>query len=185
MYANTLGYIYYYGRCNGGVPEYDKAFYYFGIAAANGLYEGMYKLADMFRHGYGCRESRHTARNLYGMVYEDSLKHFLQGRHANFASYEFYYDDEIVAWVRSGHYRFFGKPAKEPYGPEYQIVSVRFNASGRIYDYICDFDVNTGDVVIVEGYNGETEVTVVKVVKKWESELSLPAERYKRIVRKV
>lgn len=85
MYANTLGYIYYYGRCNGGVPEYDKAFYYFGIAAANGLYEGMYKLADMFRHGYGCRESRHTARNLYGMVYEDSLKHFLQGRHASFA----------------------------------------------------------------------------------------------------
>ena len=27
--ANTLGYIYYYGRCNGGVPEYDKAFRYF------------------------------------------------------------------------------------------------------------------------------------------------------------
>lgn len=25
-YANTLGYIYYYGRCNGGEPEYEKAF---------------------------------------------------------------------------------------------------------------------------------------------------------------
>ena len=25
--ANTLGYIYYYGRCNNGTPEYDKAFY--------------------------------------------------------------------------------------------------------------------------------------------------------------
>ena len=52
QYANTLGYIYYYGRCSGGVPEYDKAFHYFGIAAANGLYEGMYKLADMYAHGY-------------------------------------------------------------------------------------------------------------------------------------
>ena len=61
QYANTLGYIYYYGRCNGGVPEYDKAFYYFGIAAANGLYEGMYKLADMLWHGYGCRKSQKTS----------------------------------------------------------------------------------------------------------------------------
>ena len=85
QYANTLGYIYYYGRCNGGVPEYDKAFHYFGIAAANGLYEGVYKLADMFCHGYGCRESRRTARSLYGMVYDDSIKHFLKGEHANFA----------------------------------------------------------------------------------------------------
>ena len=85
QYANTLGYIYYYGRCNGGVPEYDKAFHYFGIAAANGLYEGMYKLADMYRHGYGCSKSMRTARNLYGMVYEDSLKHFLKGKNASFA----------------------------------------------------------------------------------------------------
>jgi len=29
--ANTLGYIYYYGRCNNGVPEYDEAFKYFSI----------------------------------------------------------------------------------------------------------------------------------------------------------
>jgi hypothetical protein len=85
QYANTLGYIYYYGRCNGGVPEYDKAFYYFGIAAANGLYEGMYKLADMFWHGYGCKESARTARSLYGMVYEDSFKNFQKGHEANFA----------------------------------------------------------------------------------------------------
>lgn len=32
--ANTLGYIYYYGRCNGGVPEYEKAFKYFSIGHA-------------------------------------------------------------------------------------------------------------------------------------------------------
>jgi hypothetical protein len=67
------------------VPEYDKAFYYFGIAAANGLYEGMYKLADMFRQGYGCKQSPRTARSLYGMVYDDSILSFLRGQHANFA----------------------------------------------------------------------------------------------------
>lgn len=84
-YANTLGYIFYYGRCTGGEPEYDKAFYYFGISAANGLYEGMYKLADMFHHGYGCKQSNHTARRLYQMVYDDAYKNFLNGSHANFA----------------------------------------------------------------------------------------------------
>lgn len=353
QYANTLGYIYYYGRCNGGVPEYEKAFRYFGIAAANGLYEGMYKLADLFRHGYACKESKRTARSLYGMVYDDSLKHFLQGKHTSFADaalrmgnvyakgigeevdlpaayfyytqadyaarlraqesdffgnttvviniqkaleetkeqlpedyfkdhidyelpyifarlasennrctltrimnsgdrceliaertptrsvsdpepilltvpqldfcertlkvsltpdedadiwfrddaqqvrydfckwndiddrYEFYYDDELVAYVGSEGYRFYGRNAEAPFGPEYRIVSVRFGANGRTYDYICDFeDVKPDDIVIVDGYDGETEVTVIKVTTKRESELGLPVERYRKIVRK-
>ena len=41
QYANTLGYIYYYGRCTNGVPEYEKAYEMFVISAANGLHEGM------------------------------------------------------------------------------------------------------------------------------------------------
>lgn len=85
VYANTLGYIYYYGRCSGGVPEYEKAFHYFEISAANGMYEGMYKLADMYRHGYACKQSSRTARALYEMVYAESFKAFLKGEHANFA----------------------------------------------------------------------------------------------------
>ena len=353
QYANTLGYIYYYGRCNEGVPEYDKAFHYFGIAAANGLYEGMYKLADMFRHGYGCKKSKRTARNLYGMVYEDSLKNFLKGKDASFADaalrmgnvfakgidedpdpvtawyyyiqadyaaklraqnsdffgnttvviniqkaldevkeqlpenylqkhmdysapylfeklaeknnrcevsiitnpgghqeliakriatrsvphpddilitipqlsycirtgklsytiddsaeiwmngdmttvrfdyceqnpvenrYEFYYDDQLTAWAKSDFFRFYGDPEKEAYGPEYRIVSVRFESSGRTYDYICeDASIQSGDIVIVNGYSGETEVEVIKVTVKRESELGLPVERYKKIIRK-
>lgn len=353
QYANTLGYIYYYGRCNGGVPEYEKAFHYFGIAAANGLYEGMYKLADMYRHGYACKQSKRTARSLYKMVYDDSIKNFLQGHQASFADaalrmgnvyakgidaavdptaayhyyvqadyaarlraqendffgnttvviniqkaleetreqlpedyikdhmaydipwlfrqlteennrcelrkitnagghteliakriptrsvpgpdsilvtipeltfcarttevsftvddnaqiwfkdnadsvcfdycvwnnvesrYEFYYDDELTAWSNSEKYHFYGTPAEEPSGPEYRLVSVRFGASGRSYDYICeDPSVEVGDTVIVEGYDGETEVEVIKVTTKRESELGLPVERYKRIVRK-
>jgi TPR repeat protein len=85
QYANTLGYIYYYGRCNGGVPEYDKAFYYFGIAAANGIYEGMYKLGDMFWNGYGCKKSPRTAGSLYRMVYGGSFRNFQKGGGAKFA----------------------------------------------------------------------------------------------------
>ncbi len=84
-YANTLGYIYYYGRCTDGVPEYEKAYEMFVISAANGLHEGMYKLADMFRHGYACRKSERTAENLYALVYEDARNQFLHGNEGAFA----------------------------------------------------------------------------------------------------
>jgi hypothetical protein len=353
QYANTLGYIYYYGRCNGGVPEYDKAFYYFSIAAANGMYEGMYKLADMYMQGYGCKKSPRTARRLYEFVYEDTLKRFLEGDDTNFADaalrignvfakgisenenpmmaylyylqaeyaaklraedsdffgnttvlmniqkaidetklelpedyfsdyldfyepiyfeelvedgnrceltysedeegntvltakrlkprrskepkgilitipwiqycerrtdvsftliepselwlkmdaesvrydycefnheeqqYEFYYDEDLVAYVKCGSYRVYAPETPEPYGEEYRIASIRFGESGRTYDYICDFeDVKVGDKVIVEGYDGETEVTVTKITQKRESELEIPIERYKKILRK-
>ena len=130
QYANTLGYIYYYGRCNGFVPEYDKAFYYYGIAAANGLYEGMYKLADMFANGYGCRESKRTACTLYKMVYNDSINHFLKGANSNFAdaalrmghvyaegigeqiniiaAYHYYLQADYAAKIRAREDDFFG-----------------------------------------------------------------------------
>ena len=78
-FANTLGYIYYYGRCNDGVPEYEKAFRMFTVSAANGIYEGAYKLADMYRRGLACKQSQRTARTLYAMVYDDSLKSFAHG----------------------------------------------------------------------------------------------------------
>ena len=354
QYANTLGYIFYYGRCNGGVPEYEKAFHYFGIAAANGLYEGMYKLADMYRHGYGCRQSQKTARNLYGMVYEDSIKYFLRGENASFADaalrmgnvyasgideevnnenafiyylqadyaakiramdsdffgnttvvmgiqkaldeirpklpanyfqeyrdygapvhlmnlaqsnnrctltraaladgaweltgerfatkacpvpeqilvtigplnlcrrtvsfsmtainvselwfsgdadtvrydycyyndvddrFEFYYDDELTARIRCEAFRVYAPAAAPKEGREYRLARVKFSANGRTYDYLCDsLDVQAGDSVIVNGYDGETEVTVVDVYTRYESELGIPIERFKSIVRKI
>lgn len=85
QYANTLGYIYYYGRCNGGVPEYENAFRFFEFAAHNGAHESLYKLGDMYRYGYGCRQSKRTARSLYQLVYDDSLKQFVAGNHSKFA----------------------------------------------------------------------------------------------------
>ena len=84
QYANTLGYIQYYGRCNGGTPQYEDSFRYFSVAAANGLFEGMYKLADHYRHGYACRQSDTTAKTLYEMVYHDSSRQFKEGHVGNF-----------------------------------------------------------------------------------------------------
>ena len=79
QYANTLGYIYYYGRCNKGVPEYEKAFKCFSIGAAGGHPESRYKLADMFMHGYGVTKNERTAANLIRESYEDELEQFCDG----------------------------------------------------------------------------------------------------------
>ncbi len=74
QYANTLGYIYYYGRCTDGEPEYEKAMRMFMVSAANGLHEGIYKLADMFNYGHACKKSPATAAGLYSMVYSSCLE---------------------------------------------------------------------------------------------------------------
>ena len=129
-YANTLGYIYYYGRCNGGEPEYEKAFPQFSYAAANGLFEAIYKLGDMYSHGYGCRKSEETAQNLYHMVYNETKKRFLRGFDASFAdaalrlgkvfeygigtdanpvaAYCLYLEADYAAKIRAEHSDFFG-----------------------------------------------------------------------------
>ena len=44
FYYNSLGYIYYYGRTNGGEPEYDKAYAYFSVGAVHGIFESMYRI---------------------------------------------------------------------------------------------------------------------------------------------
>lgn len=130
QYANTLGYIYYYGRCTEGKPEYEKAFAMYSVAAANGLYEGLYKLADMYLHGYGCKKSPKTARRLYGMVYEDSRGKFIAGEDNSFAdaslrmgnvflkgideeedagtAYSYYLQADYAQRRRSEHNEFFG-----------------------------------------------------------------------------
>ncbi|MBO5076598.1 MAG: sel1 repeat family protein [Clostridia bacterium] len=352
-YANTLGYIYYYGRCNGGVPEYEKAFEMYAIAAANGLHEGLYKLADMFRHGYACKKSERTARSLYGMVYEDCREQFLEGRDGAFADaalrmgivyqkgigvvpdpvwayeyflqadfaakqrakhnnfygdtnvmlgirkaldetraelpanffeeyiktdkprifrqltengyrvsaclkredndktvvslarqprrgnknaapvlltyapidycglvtgvkleahglktsfadgpivlfkydfcewndtekrFDFFYDDNQIGWMACDEYRFYNTNKTKPDGKLLRLVSIAFQPGGRTYDYLCDIpDVEVGDKVVIMGYEGETVVEVKAVYTRYESELGLPLERYKKVIRK-
>ena len=77
-YANSLGYIYYYGRCNGGQPQYDEAFRYFSLAAFAGVYEARYKIADMFRSGLGVQKNEYVARRILEVLYDENYDLFLK-----------------------------------------------------------------------------------------------------------
>lgn len=79
MYANTLGYIYYYGRCWDGEPKYDEAFKYFSVGAAGFYYESRYKLADMFVHGYGVPKNTKIAYTIVSELYDQNVKYMLDG----------------------------------------------------------------------------------------------------------
>ncbi len=84
--ANTLGYMFYYGRCTDGIPEYDKAFYYFSIGTAGWYYESRYKLADMFWHGYGVAKNPKASASLIWELYRDQVKKIGNGQFGcNFA----------------------------------------------------------------------------------------------------
>lgn len=80
VYANTLGYIYYYGRCWNGEPKYDEAFKYFSIGAAGFNYESRYKLADMFVHGYGVTKNTKIANTIITELYDQNLSYILDGK---------------------------------------------------------------------------------------------------------
>ena len=71
-YYNTLGYIYYYGRANGGVPQYEKAFQYFSVGAIHGVYESRYKLADMLLAGHGAPKNVSAAAILIKELYKEN-----------------------------------------------------------------------------------------------------------------
>lgn len=78
-YANTLGYIYYYGRCNDGVAQYEKAYKYFSFAAFNGVYEANYKIADMYKNGYAGIKSEETAERIIDRLYDENIKYIANG----------------------------------------------------------------------------------------------------------
>lgn len=81
FYYNSLGYIYYYGRCNGGEPEYDKAFQYFTIGAVSGVYESRYKLADMISGGKGVPQNLKAAATMIISMYDENYDIFCKGNY--------------------------------------------------------------------------------------------------------
>ena len=80
--ANSLGYIYFYGRLSDGKPDYEKAFRYFARAAAAGFYEARYKLADMYKNGYYVAKDPFLAYALTEGVYEETKRRFMEGADA-------------------------------------------------------------------------------------------------------
>lgn len=83
--ANSLGYIYYYGRTSNGVPNYERAFYYFTLAAQAGVSEAVYKLADMYYHGHGVLLNVRHAMYVYQKLYYMSLASFIEDEPSKFA----------------------------------------------------------------------------------------------------
>ncbi|MCQ2528297.1 MAG: hypothetical protein MJ108_04170 [Saccharofermentans sp.] len=77
--ANTLGYIYYYGRLSDGIPDYEKAFFYYSIGNTYGIIESGYKLADMFMHGYYVKQNLDMAASIIEKFYGESRYRFEQG----------------------------------------------------------------------------------------------------------
>lgn len=78
FYANTLGYIYYYGRCD-GTPDYEKAYKYFSFAAFNGIYEARYKVADMYEKGLGVVTSVETSDSIVRDLYSENIEYIREG----------------------------------------------------------------------------------------------------------
>ena len=84
--ANVLGYIYYYGKGNNGIPDYDKAFKYFSVAyLSGGLFEAAYKLSDCFKHGYGTTKDEKTAFRLVSQIYEQNLYYYFETDDSKYA----------------------------------------------------------------------------------------------------
>lgn len=79
IYANTLGYIYYYGRCNNDIPQYEQAFKYFSFAAFAGIYEAQYKIADMYKNGYGVVKCTELSNEIIWNLYAENKKHIING----------------------------------------------------------------------------------------------------------
>lgn len=116
----------------------------------------------------------------------DGIKFDYIERNESNDSFEFWYDDNIVCRIYCNEYKFYVPESSSEKGRLLHFASIRFNSECRSYDYLCEIDdVNVGDMVVVIGYDGETEVEVTSVFEKYEGELGIPLERYKKIIRKL
>ncbi len=129
--ANTLGYIYYHGRCNNGIPEYDLAYKYFSLASFYGFYEASYKIGDMLAGGKGIPKNKRAAYRLYEKVYMDCYRKFQEDdKHQTLAdaalrmgkayqtgigvypnlmlAYTYYLQAKLAIGIRMKHSDFFG-----------------------------------------------------------------------------
>lgn len=167
-YADTLGYIYYYGRVNNGIPQYDKAYEYFTLASASGNVEARYKLGDMYKNGFYVKKNLSVAKTIYESLYNQALYEFHQNpKYSSLADVALriagFYDNEedylicyqlylqaLVAIKKrqdkfdSSVERKIIKSIKEVYAKyKDKINNLGFNEGlGRFSNYTIDFDKN-------------------------------------------
>jgi hypothetical protein len=77
--ANSLGYIYYYGRVNEGTPEYDKAYRFFSYGALAEIDESVYKTADLLISGRGTVKNIDMGLNMLVDGYRNAFLEFCDG----------------------------------------------------------------------------------------------------------
>ncbi len=76
---NSLGYIYYYGRTTNHEPQYEKAYQYFSIGGIHGIFESLYKMADMLVAGKGVPKNVQAAAKMVLAVYKENRTLFEEG----------------------------------------------------------------------------------------------------------
>ncbi|MBR7075445.1 MAG: sel1 repeat family protein, partial [Lachnospiraceae bacterium] len=88
--ANGLGYIYYHGRTNENIGEYEKAFSYFAYAALDGIDESIYMVADMLIHGTGVKKNIDMGVEMLVTGYRETQDDFCRGIYdSRFAEYAY------------------------------------------------------------------------------------------------
>ncbi|MBO4460058.1 MAG: sel1 repeat family protein [Clostridiales bacterium] len=81
--ANTLGYIYFDGKID-GVPDYEKAYFYFSAATLFDIAESRFKLAEMYMKGLYISRDTDMAYNLINNLYNDERFRFEKGNISNY-----------------------------------------------------------------------------------------------------
>ena len=111
--ANALGYIYYHGHINNGIPQYDKAFQFFSYGVLDGIDESVYMAADMLIHGQGTVKNLDMGLNLLVDGYRNSLYDFCREYYdCHFAEYALHMGDSCMEGIIYGMgtkdaYRFY------------------------------------------------------------------------------
>ena len=207
--ANSLGYIYYYGRTNKGKPDYDKALKYFIIAEMHGITEARYKLCDMMMYGKGfpAKMPKMAFKNLLSMYY-DLLgefeaenyscgfadvairlgNYYLDLSNENedtlYSAYSFYMNAKYALEKRMKNDEHFGdKSVMEKLLPKYE------EAKERYHRYIEKEEDGTGFLNIIDEYLDNTIVRVqIRKLRDGQRKISLvidPEEKQKSSYNKV
>lgn len=66
------------------------------------------------------------------------------------------------------------------------FIKVKFPGSKNLYDYLCDIsEIKAGDCVIVSTKNGEQQVVVSEMFFEYLTNMPLPEDRYKKVIRRI